>query len=95
MVEYNTSIDIAEKETVTLKQASDILGLKYHTARKILHNELSIGSINYGCKTVWIKEDILNYKRRCYIAPKPVSAQAQFNYVQKQKIEKENHHGSL
>lgn len=66
--------DIGEKETVTLKQASDILGLKYHTARKILYNELSIGSINYGCKTVWIKEDVLNYKRRCYVAPKPVSA---------------------
>ncbi|MEE3348556.1 MAG: hypothetical protein VZR09_00805 [Candidatus Gastranaerophilaceae bacterium] len=65
--------DIAKKETITLKQASDILGLKYHTARKILHNELSIGSINYGCKTVWIKEDILNYKRRCYIAPKDTS----------------------
>ena len=51
--------DIAEKETVTLKQASDILGLKYHTARKLLLNEPTIGAINYGCKTVWLKEDIL------------------------------------
>ena len=62
--------DIAEKETVTLKQASDILGLKYHTARKLLLNEPTIGAINYGCKTVWLKEDILHYKRKCYIPPK-------------------------
>lgn len=58
--------DIATKETVTQKEAAEILGLKYHTARKLLQNELSIGFINYGCKTVWIKEDILNFKRRCY-----------------------------
>ena len=64
------TVDIAEKETVTLKQASDILGLKYHTARKLLLNEPTIGAINYGCKTVWLKEDILHYKRRCYIPPK-------------------------
>ena len=62
--------DVAEKETVTLKQASDILGLKYHTARKLLLNEPTIGAINYGCKTVWLKEDILHYKRKCYIPPK-------------------------
>ena len=31
-----TTNDIAEKETVTTKQASEILGLKYHTARNIL-----------------------------------------------------------
>lgn len=64
------TVDIAEKETVNLKQASDILGLKYHTARKLLLNEPTIGAINYGCKTVWLKEDILHYKRRCYIPPK-------------------------
>ena len=64
------TVDIAEKETVTLKQASDILGLKYHTARKLLLNEPTIGAINYGCKTVWLKEDILHYKRKCYIPPK-------------------------
>ena len=50
--------DIAEKETVTLKQASDILGLKYHTARKLLLNEPTIGAINYGCKTVRIKRKL-------------------------------------
>ena len=64
------TVDIAEKETVNLKQASDILGLKYHTARKLLLNEPTIGAINYGCKTVWLKEDILHYKRKCYIPPK-------------------------
>ena len=64
------TVDIAEKETVNLKQASDILGLKYHTARKLLLNEPTIGAINYGCKTVGLKEDILHYKRKCYIPPK-------------------------
>ena len=64
------TVDIAEKETVTLKQASDILGLKYHTARKLLLNEPTIGAINYVCKTVWLKEDIPHYKRKCYIPPK-------------------------
>lgn len=62
-----TQEDIATKETVSTKEAAAILGLKYHTARKLLQNTKSIGFINYGNKIVWIKEDILNLKRSCYM----------------------------
>lgn len=58
--------DIAVKETVSMKEAAEILGLKYHTARNLLQKEKSIGFINYGCKIVWVKEDVLDFKRRCY-----------------------------
>ena len=61
-----TTNDIAEKETVTTKQASEILGLKYHTARNILKKN-NIGFINYGNKIVWIKDDVLDFKRKCYM----------------------------
>lgn len=61
-----TTDDIAEKETVTTKQAAEILGLKYHTARNILKKN-NIGFINYGNKIVWIKDDILDFKRKCYM----------------------------
>ena len=61
-----TTNDIAEKETVTTKQAAEILGLKYHTARNILKNN-NIGFINYGNKIVWIKDDVLDFKRKCYM----------------------------
>ena len=60
--------DIAEKETVTLKEAAEILGLKYHTARNILKKN-NIGFINYGNKIVWIKDDVLDFKRKCYVKP--------------------------
>ena len=61
-----TTNDIAEKETVTTKQAAEILGLKYHTARNVLKNN-NIGFINYGNKIVWIKDDVLDFKRKCYM----------------------------
>ena len=61
-----TTNDIAEKETVTTKQAAEILGLKYHTARNILKKN-NIGFINYGNKIVWIKDDVLDFKRKCYM----------------------------
>ena len=61
-----TTNDIAEKETVTTKQAAEILGLKYHTARNILKKN-NIGFINYGSKIVWIKDGVLDFKRKCYM----------------------------
>lgn len=61
--------DIANMETVDLKTAAKILGLKYHAARKLLYASKSIGVINYGCKKLFILEDVLNYKRKCYIKP--------------------------
>ena len=61
-------VDIAEKDTVTLGQAATILGLKYHTARNVLRKN-EIGFINYGSKILWIKDDILDFKRKCYVGP--------------------------
>jgi hypothetical protein len=58
--------DVAYKETVTTKEASEILGLKYHTARnKLMQNK--IDHIDYDGKIVWIKEAVLDYKRSKYI----------------------------
>ena len=58
--------DIAEKETVTIKDTMKILGLKYGKTRKILYNEPSIRCIDYGGKKVFVKEDVYEYKRsRC------------------------------
>lgn len=59
--------DVALKEAITLKEAADILGLKYHTARNLLRNEKSIRCINYGLKVLWIKDDVFDFKRRCVV----------------------------
>ena len=56
-------------ETVTLKEAAEILGLKYHTARKLLLTA-NVGFIDYGVKRLWLKQDILDFKQSCY---KPVT----------------------
>lgn len=48
-------------ETVTLKEAAEILGLKYHTARKLLLTA-NVGFIDYGVKRLWLKQDILDLK---------------------------------
>ena len=52
-------------DTVTLKEAAEILGLKYHTARKLLLNA-NVGFIDYGVKRLWLKQDILDFKQSCY-----------------------------
>ncbi len=54
--------DVALEETVELKEASDILGLRCNTTRNLLNREPSIRCIDYGIKRVWIKKDILNFK---------------------------------
>ena len=61
--------DIADKELIDMKQISKILGLKYHTARKVIFQS-KLGFVEYGKrKRLWIKEDILNFKRSCYSNP--------------------------
>lgn len=59
--------DIAEKETVTTKEAAEILGLKYHTARNRLLGDGTIRCIDYDGIRVWIKEDVYEYKRKHFI----------------------------
>lgn len=59
----DTKVDITELETVSTKEAAEILGLKYHTARNILLNDGTIRCIDYGSVRVWIKEDVYRYKR--------------------------------
>ena len=55
--------DVTKMETVELVVAAKILGLKYHTARDFLLREPTIRGYDYGFKKVWIKKDILNFKR--------------------------------
>lgn len=65
----NLIIDIRNKHLIDLKTSASILGLKYHTARKILYNEKSIGCVVLGTKKLWVEDDILAFKQRCYIQP--------------------------
>ena len=64
-----TSSTIGEKALITLKQVAEILGLKYHYARKLMLNEKSIGFVNYGVKKLCVKEEIIKYKEAHYIKP--------------------------
>ena len=58
--------DVALKETVTTKEASEIMGLKYHTARnKLIQNK--IHHIDYDGKVVWLKDAVLDYKRSKFV----------------------------
>lgn len=59
--------DIAKLETVTTKEAAEILGLKYHTARNILLTDGTIRCIDYGRVRVWVKEDVYQYKRNHFV----------------------------
>ncbi len=64
------SNEILEKETLTTKETAKIWGLKYYTARKILlSDDCPIRCFRFGRKNLWIKEDVLEYKRKCYIGP--------------------------
>lgn len=67
LAEDNTTEDIAVKETVSTKQAAEILGLKYHTARNKLLNDGTVRCIDYDGIRVWVKEDVYEYKRKHFI----------------------------
>ena len=54
---------------VALKEAAEILGLKYHHARKLLLNDNSIGFYDFNGKRMWRKSDILNYKSNHFNKP--------------------------
>lgn len=60
---------IGEKVLITLKQVAEILGLKYHYARKLMLNEKSIGCVNYGGKKLWVRDEIIRYKEAHYNQP--------------------------
>lgn len=61
--------NIGEKMLITLKQVAEILGLKYHYARKLMLNEKSIGFVNYGGKRLWVRDEIIKYKEAHYHQP--------------------------
>lgn len=61
--------DIKNKTLIDLKTVAKILGLKYHTARKIIYNEKSLGCVVLGTKKLWVEDDILAFKQNCYIQP--------------------------
>ena len=61
--------DADTRNTVTLKEAADILGLKYHTARNLMLNNSKIGYIDYGCKRLWLRDEVVKYKLEHYNHP--------------------------
>ena len=58
-----------EKAYLTLYEVAEMLGLKYHHARKILLNDDTIGFYDYYGKRVWAKTDILAFRDRHYKKP--------------------------
>ncbi|DAA89123.1 TPA: hypothetical protein CPT87_02645 [Candidatus Gastranaerophilales bacterium HUM_5] len=65
MIELIKNNDVAYKNTLTTTEAAKILGLKYHTARNMLIKN-KIDCIDYGGKTVWLEDAVLDYKRSRY-----------------------------
>lgn len=61
--------NIGNKALITLKQVAEILGLKYHYARKLMLNEKSIGFVDYGGKKLWVRDEIIRYKEAHYNQP--------------------------
>ena len=57
------------KDTVSTKEAAEILGLKYHHARLLLYNCKSIGCYEYGKIKRWVLKDVLAYKQSRYVKP--------------------------
>ena len=62
--------DIVGLKTISLKEASVILGLGYHATRKRVLFEGVIGYFNYGGKISVVEEDVREYKRKHYVAPR-------------------------
>lgn len=65
--------DVAKKKTITLKQAAEILGMSYHTARnRVRDEENKIGYFDYDGTISVVEEDVLRYKRNHFVSPKGV-----------------------
>lgn len=65
--------DIRNKALISLKEAAEILCLKYHTARAIIYNEPSLGYVKFTSKKrMWVKDDILDFKQRRYVQAQTV-----------------------
>ena len=60
------AITIANKKLIDLKTVAELLGLKYHTARRLLLNEPTIGFVDFGVKRLWVLDEILSFKERRY-----------------------------
>ena len=61
----NEIIDITDKELIDMKQIAQILGLKYHTARKIIFNDYTLHFVHFGKrKRLWLKNEILAFKQK-------------------------------
>jgi hypothetical protein len=59
-----------EKAYLTLKEASEMLGLKYGYLRKLLLRNTTIGFYDYEGKRLWAKADIITFRDRHFVAPK-------------------------
>lgn len=66
---YNTVRQTTDDVYLTLKEVAQLLGLKYHHARKLLLEDTSIGFMQYNRKRLWLKSDILLYMQRHMVKP--------------------------
>lgn len=64
-----TNVDTIKKGLINLTQAAELLGLKYHHARKILKADNTIGCYVFGRKKLWNKCDIIELRNRHFVQP--------------------------
>lgn len=67
----NTSnnLNILDEKVITLMEAANILGMKYHTARQRILNEKRVRYFDYNKNIKVVESDIKQYKRNAYIKP--------------------------
>lgn len=64
------NVDISDVKVITLKESAEILGMNYHTARQRIMTEGLIGYFDYNGKIAVVEEDVRDYKRKHFNAPK-------------------------
>ena len=73
MINVIPSVVFKNEKVISLQEAADILGMKYHTARQRIQNEKRISYFEYlknVKKTIKVVEkDVKQYKRNAYIKP--------------------------
>jgi len=56
--------DISKEELVDMTGIADILGLKYHTARKYILKDKTLNIVMFGTKKLWLKSEIMDFKNK-------------------------------
>lgn len=56
--------DISEEILVEMKDIAQILGLKYHTARKHILKDKTLRIVMFGTKKLWLRSEIIDFKNK-------------------------------